>query len=682
VDQPPGSRPDSPQADVRQSAVRHEVRENFGALWGVYGNILAAVKHQPFCAQEVLVKPFARVVWVVFAAALFSCSTFLLQAQAPANSPKHKVVTASDLPRFSYPMSLPPSTLLMADDDTFNSFALKVMHDVDSVLSDYEIEDKATLRRLYGLKLNVQLLTNDNEGALASLDMVRSLQEKPQAKATSGMIDRPLVQARISTHSISGDAFERAFQANLQAALDAMEWRVVQDRVKQTKGSFEVATPDLILASEKEGLDPAASKSNTIDLEGAGTLIEDRSFVRVIYPVRQQALTALTAFVAAHNVHKPDIWAAREVILTAQEKLTPVRIGIWDSGVDTALYPHLLFSDPSPDGHSQHGLAYDMDGKLYNGDLQPLTPEQKQAYPKVVELEQGLSDIYSNMDSPAATEAKKTLASMPPDQLAHFMKQANFLGQWMHGTHVAGIATRGNPAARIVVAQFYDSLAEIPFAPTVEWANKFKAAFQQIGDYFRANDVRVVNMSWGDDVGEIEQWLSKTSAEKDPAVRKQVATEIYKVWREAIETAIRSAPHTLFVCAAGNSNSDAGFLGDVPASLHLPNLIAVGAVDQAGEETSFTSYGDTVQVDADGFQVESYVPGGTRIKMSGTSMASPNVANLAAKLIALDPSLTPEETIALIKQGGNKSADGRRNLIDPKATIALLKERKIAKSSK
>jgi subtilisin family serine protease len=98
----------------------------------------------------------------------------------------------------------------------------------------------------------------------------------------------------------------------------------------------------------------------------------------------------------------------------------------------------------------------------------------------------------------------------------------------------------------------------------------------------------------------------------------------------------------------------------------------VGAVDQAGEETSFTSYGDTVKLHADGFQVESYVPGGTRLKFSGTSMASPNVVNLAAKLIALDPSLTPEQTIALMENGADTSADGRIYLINPKATVALL----------
>ena len=55
-------------------------------------------------------------------------------------------------------------------------------------------------------------------------------------------------------------------------------------------------------------------------------------------------------------------------------------------------------------------------------------------------------------------------------------------------------------------------------------------------------------------------------------------------------------------------------------------------------------------------------------------MASPNVANLAAKLLALNPSLTPEQVIDLIKQGATTSEDGRRHLIDGKRSVALLKE--------
>src|SRR5208283_34481 len=153
----------------------------------------------------------------------------------------------------------------------------------------------------------------------------------------------------------------------------------------------------------------------------------------------------------------------------------------------------------------------------------------------------------------------------------------------------------------------------------------------------------------------------------------------YAVWREAIATAIKNAPNTLFVTAAGNSDSDTGFTEDVPSSLRLPNLIAVGAVNQAGDETSFTSYGESVAVHADGYDVESRVPGGTLLKLSGTSMASPNVVNLAAKLFALDPSLTPEQVISLIKQGASSTDDGRRRLIDERRSVALLaQQRKLA----
>jgi subtilisin family serine protease len=246
----------------------------------------------------------------------------------------------------------------------------------------------------------------------------------------------------------------------------------------------------------------------------------------------------------------------------------------------------------------------------------------------------------------------------------------------VHGTHVAGIASRGNPAARLVVARFNDQLPDLPFQPTPEWAHRLAADFLQMSDYFRTRNVRVVNMSWGDDPQEFEMWLSKTGGPSDPAERKRWATEIYAIWHDAIENAIKNAPNTLFVCAAGNSDSDASFLQDVPAGLRLPNLLAVGAVNQAGDETSFTSYGPTVVVDADGYEVDSYVPGGARVKLSGTSMASPNVTNLAAKLFALDPSLTPAQAIELIKAGATTTEDGRRHLIDPKRSVELLRGKK------
>jgi subtilisin family serine protease len=197
--------------------------------------------------------------------------------------------------------------------------------------------------------------------------------------------------------------------------------------------------------------------------------------------------------------------------------------------------------------------------------------------------------------------------------------------------------------------------------------------FAQIGNYCKEHHVRVVNMSWSDNVDEFEQWLAKSNPEKDVSKRKKLATDIYQVWRSGIVGAISAAPETLFVAAAGNSDSNTGFDQMAPAGLKMPNLITVGAVNQAGEETSFTSYGDTVIVDASGYEVESVVPGGTRLRETGTSMAAPNVANLAAKLFALNPKLTVAQAISLIRRGADASAQGRLHLINPKATVALLK---------
>ena len=55
------------------------------------------------------------------------------------------------------------------------------------------------------------------------------------------------------------------------------------------------------------------------------------------------------------------------------------------------------------------------------------------------------------------------------------------------------------------------------------------------------------------------------------------------------------------------------------------------------------------------------------------SIATPQLANLAAKLIALDPSLTPGAVRDLIIEGADRSEDGRRVLINPKRSIGLLR---------
>ena len=76
--------------------------------------------------------------------------------------------------------------------------------------------------------------------------------------------------------------------------------------------------------------------------------------------------------------------------------------------------------------------------------------------------------------------------------------------------------------------------------------------------------------------------------------------------------------------------------------------MTIGAVDSAGQETSFSSFGRTTVAHANGYQVDSLVPGGGRLRASGTSTAAPQVANLAAKLWALYPGLSVAQVRQLI----------------------------------
>ncbi len=134
---------------------------------------------------------------------------------------------------------------------------------------------------------------------------------------------------------------------------------------------------------------------------------------------------------------------------------------------------------------------------------------------------------------------------------------------------------------------------------------------------------------------------------------------------------MKAAPNILFVIAAGNSNNDVKFDEVMPSSFKLPNILVAGAVDQAGEQTSFTSFGN-VDVYSNGFEVVCVVPGGYRMKLIGTSMSAPNVTNLAAKLWATNPKLTVDQVKLLIVKSADEKKSGEKSirLMNPKASIS------------
>ena len=619
---------------------------------------------------------FSRAGAFVLCALAISCIVMVSTPGCFAQAADKKVVkTEADLPRFNYALSGTATELLQSDDATFGVFAAKVQADVDSVLQNYDIEDHAAMRQLLGVRLDLQLLAGNNQEATDTIARLRDLEDKPDARLMTGLQARAMMEAQKATGQTSGTEYEQAYQKAYADEVEPLPWPVVANRIKEAKSNSEIMTQGLVLGLVQARVDPALAKSHQLSNDLAWGLIADRLILKRTIPLMPATRAVLTAEVAANDVKKPDIWAARDVTLTAADKLTPVNVAIWDSGSDLSLFSDRVYTDAHPGPQTDpHDIAFDLKGFPTHGYLFPLTPDQQKEFPGMVDELKGLSDLQLSIDSPEASALRKKLTAMSPAQVPGFLEQLELFATYSHGTHVAGIASHGNPAVRLAVGRITFDWHNVPLPPSEELSRRDAADYQAYVDWFRANHIRVVNMSWGGGPQDYEVALEKNGMGKDAADRKAIAAKLFQIDREGLYNAIKSAPEILFICAAGNADSNSSFSEFIPASFKLPNMLTVGAVDQAGDEASFTSYGPTVLVDANGYQVESVVPGGAKLRMSGTSMASPNAVNLAAKLIALDPKLTPEQTIHLIVEGATTSEDGRRHNINPKQSVELLRQ--------
>lgn len=131
---------------------------------------------------------------------------------------------------------------------------------------------------------------------------------------------------------------------------------------------------------------------------------------------------------------------------------------------------------------------------------------------------------------------------------------------------------------------------------------------------------------------------------------------------QALANAVDSG--VTFVVAAGNENANA--CNYSPAS--EPKAITVGSTTIDDARSSFSNFGSCLDVFAPGSDITAAWIGSTTdtITISGTSMASPHVAGIAAGILGQGPR-SPEEVLAEIKSG---SVDGITNNQSPGVPLA------------
>jgi len=226
-----------------------------------------------------------------------------------------------------------------------------------------------------------------------------------------------------------------------------------------------------------------------------------------------------------------------------------------------------------------------------------------------------------------------------PDVGSKVIDYADFVGDGLsgdpngHGTHVAGIAAAITNNAigiagmawncNIIAARVLDSkggAGSAQVAAGVNWVASWAAQ--------HASTRVVANMSLGSD------------AET-------------RTMQAAIQQA--AANGVVMTVAAGN---DGASIVEYPAA--DPLCIAVGATTRDDQIASFSDWGSWIHIAAPGVGIFSTLPVGSSTigaevhansygQLSGTSMASPIVAGLAALILSVDPTLTPDEVRSTIE---------------------------------
>ena len=600
----------------------------------------------------------------------------ICNVNAQQDNNKIPVERAEQLPAHNYKV---PATLieLISSEKLFDVLAHQLKIDLLDDLRKFDIQDRATLQSFYHTLSLLAAHEGDYEKASEYLRREIEIENKPVAKLILSLFGNSWLEAK---HSSAAD-FNNAFANTYRKQIDALPPSAVQSELKRLKGTFEYITPEIYFEQVKSSVEPAA-RSGLISREMAQQLVEWLDYKERLFPVQKTMAEIIGNFLASKKVEKTDIWTSRKVDLSQNKNLRPVVVGIWDTGVDVQSLPKNLFVNKREIGGNQkdddkngfvddvNGIAFDLQANKTTALLRPVTfsAAEKLEYENYYK---GLLDLKFGVESSEADSFKRKTAQLNGEQTRTFIENITQYINYAHGTHVAGIAVKGNPAARILTARIEFDYHSLPPVPTVEQAERDALMVEKTVEYFKKNNVRVVNMSWSWEPGETEAELKANSVGGNDEERRKLAHRIFEIRANALRRAIASAPQILFVTAAGNSNNDNRFSERVPASIDLPNVLTVGSLDRAGEEAASTSYGK-VDVYANGYQVESIVPGGRKQTWSGTSMAAPEVTNLAAKLLAVKPSLPVAQLRRMILQNADEkiiAADKKLRLLNPQKSL-------------
>lgn len=305
-------------------------------------------------------------------------------------------------------------------------------------------------------------------------------------------------------------------------------------------------------------------------------------------------------------------------------------------------------------------------------------------------------------------EDKDWIAEKKADPV--FIKEMGKFGNFVHGTHVSGIAAGDNKDAKVMAikliptetspfinqmkSNFVDPKIELLKILLEKLAQAQMEQLKTITTYVGASQADIANGSFGTSYTQLMGMLKQLAGDVDEAVLDELVKHFLKKLIENGHKMVGAAPNTLFVFAAGNDGTDNDLYPTSPASIQASNVISVGATFARGKLATFSNFGKaTVDVAAPGVIIESSIPGDEYLKVSGTSQAAPYVANVAGKIKDANPALTAEEIKRIImgtvdlkafltgKVKSNGIVNGERALFAAKLSVDYSLNKSILKAN-
>lgn len=184
-----------------------------------------------------------------------------------------------------------------------------------------------------------------------------------------------------------------------------------------------------------------------------------------------------------------------------------------------------------------------------------------------------------------------------------------------HGTHVAGVIGASDNEVGVVGVAPNVELYSVKVLNS-EGDGKYSDIISGL-EWVIKNNIQVVNMSFGSAIE------SKESKAFEKALK-----EVYK-------------NNIVLVSSAGNTGDIENKKGTITYPASSSSVIAVGAIDPNHYRFYFSSYGKELELMAPGVSIYSTSLEGYSYK-SGTSLASPYVAGIAALMLEEDPSMDPK----------------------------------------